>query len=103
MLRFWVSWYHEEPFGELKLEFPWWTTGWRCSDYADTICAAVIAPTQEGAEEIIYKACEFRPEVIEFRFVDSKPDDWIPFNERFRSGKEKWRKWANATDGKGHD
>ena len=91
MLRFWVSWYHEEPFSEFELDFPWWTTGYRCSDGAETICSAIIAPTTECAKEFIYEAYDVRPQSIEFRFVDPRADYWTPFGDRFC--RREWMNW----------
>lgn len=94
MKKYWVSWYQRVDYSEFELDSPWWTTGWRCSDDAETICAAIVAESSKDAEERIYRAYDKRPETIEFRFVDEKPSDWTPFGDRFKQ--QKWMQWSEA-------
>jgi hypothetical protein len=92
--KYWISWYHLIDYSDFELDLPWWSTGWRCSDEADTICAGIIANSSEDAEERIYRAYDERPLEIEFRFVDLKSNDWSPFGSRFV--KREWMRWPEA-------
>lgn len=87
--KFWVSWYGQ--YGAYTLHWPWWISGYRIAYrriddeviHVPTICAAILAPSEEAAKEIIFAAHDVRPQAIEWRFCAEQPDDWTPFNERF--------------------
>ena len=87
MKRFWISWEHKDEFGGYTLNAPRWRTGYRLGDglraEAETICAAVVADDEESAVGMIYAAYDDEPEEIAIRFVEEKPNDWSPFNDRF--------------------
>jgi len=95
MNKYWVSWYavpkRLSANGNFELESPWWISGWRDSDGADTICAAIMAETENEAKEAIYKAYDKRPRNLEFRFCEKQTEDWSPFNSRFQ--RSAWMKW----------
>jgi len=80
--RFWVSWYTDE-MGTWELHFPWWTSGY--SDTFYIICAAVVAENEDQVREIIYSCYDKRPDNLEFSFINERPDDWSPFNDRFQA------------------
>lgn len=98
MKKWWVSWYDEYRFGDFELHFPWWISGVRGEDNADMICAALMADTEEAAIEIVYAVYDKRPDAIEFRFVEGRPDDWSPFCGRFP--KADWMAWYENIDDK---
>ena len=93
MTNYWVSWYATEANGPYEIHTPWWCTGWRLSDDAETICAALKAKSEHDAMEQIYRAYDQRPDSIEFRFVEPRPDDWSPFDDRFQ--RAEWLGWLD--------
>ena len=80
---YWVSWYATEENGPFTLNWPWWFSGYRCSDDADTTCTAVRAPSENHAKALVILAHDKPPNQIEWRFVEERPDDWSPFCDRF--------------------
>ena len=89
---YWVSWY-DLHYGKWELHSPWWVSGERLHDGAQTICAAIRAPSPDAAMIMIEQAHdEPRPLPLEFRFVDERPDDWSPFCDRFQ--RAAWMKWT---------
>jgi len=88
---FWLSWWHEEGMGGFELRWPWWFTGTRCADDAESVCAAIRAATPEDAKEAVMAAYDERPERIEWRFCQARPDDWSPCGDRFP--KARWMEW----------
>lgn len=100
MKSYWISWYHKPELGGFELTAPWWRSGARlvASRFAfdePTICAAVRADHPEGARDRILTAYDVRPDDLEWRFVEERPDDWSPFSDRFP--KAAWMEWpANA-------
>ena len=91
--KFWVSWWQD---GEVSFELhsPWWRSGMR-ADGVSSICAAVMAADIPSAKAIIEKAHD-KPVSIAWRFVEIMPDDWTPFNDRFR--RADWMKWPALSD-----
>lgn len=90
MNRFWISWWAARADGSFELHSPWWFSGYR-TESESSVCAAVIADSEEAAKEVILAAYDTRPSGLEFRFVEQKPDDWSPFNTRFRQ--RDWMQW----------
>ena len=72
--RFWISWYE---CGEFHLLSPWYDTGFRISDGAMTVCAAVLAPSAEAAHQRILDA-HVKAADPEWRFCEEMPADWTP-------------------------
>lgn len=91
MKVYWVSWYHTSEFSEFELHSPWWITGSRDHDDAETVCAAIRSVSIKQAKEQIYKAYDSPPRLIEFRFVEKMRSDFSPFNDRFQ--KQSWMIW----------
>lgn len=83
MKSFWISWHHTEAMGEFEIHSPWWRSGYRGSDGAASICAALRASDEAGAHELIYASYDERPSEIEFRFCEERPDTESPFTDRF--------------------
>ena len=94
MKSFWVSWYHTADLGEFELSSPWWVSGERGYDQARTIVAAVRADHPEGARDQILTAYDVRPDDVEWRFCDERPDGWAPFTDRFP--RADWMQWPAA-------
>lgn len=101
---FWISWYGlRSASGPWPWEYhgPWWVSGYRCSDEAPTICAAVMARDEDHARYII-QACHDDPSVaedIEWRFVERMADDWQPeTNDNARFRRAAWMQWPWPTE-----
>jgi hypothetical protein len=93
MKKFWISWYcAADDMGKFELHTPWWISGTRCSDDAETICAAVQAEDEEAAKKAILNSYDDPPKDLEWRFVNERSADWSPFCDRFQQAK--WMKWA---------
>jgi len=96
MKNWWISWWYKLPRKgpwTFELHSPWWCSGGRSSDGMKSICAAVQAPDEAAALEIIYAAYDKRPRDIDFRFVEARPNDWSPFCERFPHAD--WMQWED--------
>jgi hypothetical protein len=94
--NWWVSWYCPPgQMGKFELHWPWWVSGQRMSDDAETICAAVKAENEDGAKQVIIDSFDDqKPDDLEWRFVNERPGDWSPFCDRFQSAK--WMKWPHV-------
>lgn len=90
MSRYWVSWYSKH-MGEFELHSPWWISGYRCDDEAQTVCAAVIAEDEQGAMAAIVDAHDDPTVEIEWRFCNERDKDWSPFCDRFP--RADWMRW----------
>lgn len=91
MKRFWLSWYSTR-MGDFELHWPWWVSGIRCSDDAETVCAAVIAEDEDAAWQVIIDSHdEPKPKELEKRFCNERDDDWLPFCDRFP--RDDWMQW----------
>lgn len=92
--RFWVSWTGRN--GVFELHSPWWISGYPGDgDSEDAIfCAAVVAEDEDGARQVIYDAHDRPNTSLDWRFVEERPDDWTPFNSRFRPAA--WMQWPPA-------
>lgn len=92
MKSYWVSWFHTpETLGGFELHSPWWVSGLRCSDDADTVVAAIHADHEEGARDRVLRSYDVRPDDVEWRFVEERPDSWSPFCDRFPQAD--WMQW----------
>lgn len=100
MSAYWISWYSTPEMGGWELNSPWWETGIRCADEAVTICAAVHSQDEDLAKEIVRSTYDKLPDFIEWRFVESKPDDWSPFSGRFPQAD--WMKWDVSLSAQRH-
>lgn len=97
MNKFWLSWYHTEDMGPLELHSPWWVSGYRGSDDAATICAAVIATDETEAESLIRASYDTQPDGIDWRFCEEQTRDWSPFCDRFP--RRDWMQWPENEEG----
>ena len=88
MKRFWLSWLYNGPF---EYTGPWWVSGALFHSQIPTICAAVIAESEDKAKEKIFQSHDDPNVYLEWRFCTEKPDDWAPFSERFP--KATWMVW----------
>lgn len=92
MKSFWISWYSPPELGDFELVSPWWISGERLSDDALTICAAVRAEDEAGAEALIMAAYDKKPQSLEWRFCEELADDWKPgASDRFPAAD--WMVW----------
>jgi hypothetical protein len=91
--KWWVSWYETPDMYEACIcaladtRLPIWPSGFRVSDDASTMVAAVQAENEEAAREQITSLYRGIWD-IEWRFVEKRPDDWSPFCDRFP-----WAEW----------
>jgi hypothetical protein len=91
--NWWVSWYNTHTGDAFELHSPWWVSGTRMSDDADTIVAAIRAPSEKAAKGKVIAAYD-RPPVtsLEWRFCEERPEDWSPFgSDRFPQAA--WMQW----------
>lgn len=97
MKNYWVSWYcPPNVMGKFELHSPWWVSGFRMSDDAETVCAAIQAVSEDQARLKIVMShdadfVKWASEGIEWRFVNERPDDWTPYGDRFPS--DDWMVW----------
>lgn len=94
--KFWVSWYSA---GEFEMHSPWWISGYvpiRHNPPKAIFCAAVIAISEEDAKAVVYASHDEPPAEIEFRFVEERADDWVPYCGRFP--KADWMWWPENFD-----
>lgn len=99
MKNFWLSWWHPSSLSNdndmgFELYSPWWIFGSRGfteETDASAICAAVKANSEDEAKEVIFKCYDNRPDELEFRFCEEKPQDWSPYSSRFQSAD--WMVW----------
>lgn len=111
--RWWISWRHyAEHYSPFEIHTPWWVSG-SAHDF-ETICAAVIAPTEEAAKAKIIASYDEPPKNpddleiwdmpesggvvkidpsigIVWRFCNMRADDWSPYGDRFQE--PDWAKW----------
>lgn len=89
---FWLSWWHHpQRYANFELHTPWWVSGYRPDDDADSIVAAVMAESPTDAEGLIRLAYDTPPDRIEFRFVEPQQPGWEPFSDRFP--RARWMRW----------
>lgn len=88
----WISWYSVKPLSTFELHSPWWVSGYRCSDDAETVCAAIYAADEDQARAIIRAAYDDDPGELEFRFVEELTQS--PFSGRFP--KATWMAWEDG-------
>lgn len=91
MKPYWVSWWYYSVF---EYNGPWWESGYRENeDGSETgsLCAAVMAESEEAAKAVIVKAHDVPPTEIEWRFCEERPEGWSPAGFRFRMAE--WMKW----------
>lgn len=84
-----ISWYNERKFSAFELHYPWWITGERMSDGAQTIVANIFAKSEKEAEQVVFFAYDTRPSKIEWRFNDLLEDR----NAYFKSDRFPISKW----------
>jgi hypothetical protein len=81
--NYWISWWARALDGAFELHFPWWVSGEKIDEDSSSICAAVKANSEKEVREMIYICYDTRPEDLEWRFIEERPDDWSPFCDRF--------------------
>lgn len=86
MKNYWLSWY-VGPSDGFELNWPWWVSGSRDSDGAQTICVAIRAGSENAAREAVLASYDERPAALDWRFVEERPADWTPYCDRFRQAK----------------
>lgn len=91
MRIYWLSWQHREKLGSYELHWPWWVSGH--GDGYNCLCAAIVARDEDAVREVVYDCYDARPDHIEFRFIEERPDDFVPYSDRFR-----WQSWMPVFD-----
>ncbi len=98
MKTFWVSWY-DHLYGKWEWHGPWWVSGYRLSDDAGIVCAAVSAKSEQAAREAIFEAHDERPADLDFRFVEERDCDWNPLaNDGGRFPPRNWMRWPMTSE-----
>lgn len=96
--RWWVSFFIPENWlSKMEIHTPWWVSGERGMD-EDTevsICVAVLADDEEHAMRCV-RGCFDSPIEPEWRFVNARNEDWIPFCDRFPQ--DDWMQWPNSEE-----
>lgn len=96
----WLSWWRTTELGAYEIHSPWWVSGYReraDGGTDDSICAAVMAPDEDAAREVILASYDTRPADVEWRFVEEMPAGSSPFTDRFpRAG---WMRWPDEAPG----
>lgn len=93
--RYWVSWWQPTEDHRPLTDPPhpqvlgWWCSG--SSDEGDSICALVEAESEDKAK--VYVQISW-PEAENWRFIEAKPNDWIP-GDRFPPQKWMLERWAH--------
>ncbi len=93
--NYWASWYspYEESF---ELNFPWWFSGY--AHQGNMVCAAIKTKNKDDLKNIIQN-CYDNKIIIEYRFIEKRCEDWIPFCDRFP--KADWMQWFNQEQNDG--
>jgi hypothetical protein len=91
MKKYSVSWFHTSNLTPFTLSFPWWVSGTRMGDGAESICAAIVAQSEEEVMNYITSIYDTPPPDIEWRLIREMKKDESPFSERFP--KADWMKW----------
>jgi hypothetical protein len=86
MRIYWLSWENRNEFSNYELHWPWWLSG-SCDGF-NTICAAVVGRDEDTVREVVYDCYDARPDHIRFRFIEERPDDFVPYTDRFP-----WKSW----------
>ncbi len=91
---YWISWWHNaRENGAFELSSPWWISGGMRGG-EETICAAVRATSPAHARAIIRRSHDRENVRLEWRFVEARPLDWVPFSDRFP--RRNWMQWPEA-------
>jgi hypothetical protein len=90
----WISWWSDLA-RDFELHYPWWVSGEDCEGRM-SVCAAVVAKTEEAAKEIVLSSYDEPPGEIEWRFCERR--DGSPFTDRFP--KPGWAMWPPVECGK---
>ncbi len=82
----WISWYHDPRDGEFELHSPWWISGFTMDKPSrDIIVAAVQAPDEDAAWDVVKYAYDRTPTRLEERFIEELED-----RERAPSARQPW-------------
>jgi hypothetical protein len=81
MRIYWLSWESRHEFTSHELHWPWWVSGH--GEGFKTICAAIVGKDEDTVREVVYDCYDVRPDHIEFRFIEERADDFVPYSDRF--------------------
>jgi hypothetical protein len=91
MRIYWLSWQSSYDFSDFELHWPWWVSG--VGDGHKCICSAIFAKDEDAVRQVVYDCYDARPDHIEFRFIEERPDDFSPYCDRFA-----WNEWMPVFD-----
>ncbi len=91
MRIYWLSWENRNEFSNYELHWPWWISG--SGDGFNTICAAIVGRDEDAVREVVHDCYDARPDHIKFRFIEERPDDFVPYSDRFA-----WKSWMPVFD-----
>ncbi len=93
-MRYWCRFYlFTAELPSFEYHGPWWITGTTDSSFGEqsVVCAAVVADSEDAARTVLRKCFDPGHGLIEWSFVEQRPDDWEPFTDRFP--RRDWMKW----------
>ena len=92
--RWWLSWCSN---GAFEYHGPWWITGYELGPPGRrTICAAVLAGTEDDARRAVTIAHDDPDVELLWRFVEPRVADGEPFCERFPQAA--WMCWPDVAE-----
>lgn len=93
--RYWISWLGSEFPKAIIPSWPWWIDGWTygaSGEQTPIIVGAVVGTSVEQVKQRVTDA-RIGGRVKEWRFVEEKPADWTPFNQRYPQ--QPWMRWPH--------
>lgn len=94
--NYWLSWYDPPTHTLPPATLPHWLAD-HTPDNQPIYVAAIQATSAYTAKQEIAKLYGLSQQAIIWRFCDSKPDSWQPFNDRFP--REDWMDWEHIKYG----
>ena len=92
----WLSWYHHPEDGPFEYHGPWWVSGYAFEPDRTIVVAAVPAPTEDAAWDVIQTAYDSVPEDIDRRFIEPLTGEpWTGPEGRFP--RADWMRWPVST------
>jgi hypothetical protein len=90
----WLSWYHDPEDGPFEYHGPWWVSGYDMEGRT-IVVAAVPAPNEDAAWDIVQLSYDTPPEDIDRRFCDPLEDEpWGTPESRFP--RQDWMRWPDV-------
>jgi len=92
MKRYWVSFQLDGDMAGFEYHGPWWISGWGGQNTDEPcVCLAICARNESQAKRAVLDSFDELPKIREWRFVNERPGDWVPFCDRF--SRREWMVW----------